>query len=101
MLADRVMRGEESSEFVARHLFLSGRLLLLLVCGAGYVLNGSKAIAGIAPHAACCHARSRWIARCDFLNRINLILPDGQITSCFPKWLVQPLFHKNFLLSLT
>src|ERR1700682_1191965 len=30
MLADGVMRGEEGSEFKARHLFLSGRLLLLL-----------------------------------------------------------------------
>src|SRR6266446_3348421 len=45
MLADRVMRGEESSEFEARYLFLSGGLLLLLVCGASYVLNGSRAIA--------------------------------------------------------
>src|SRR6266478_2623240 len=101
MLADRVMRGEESSEFEARHLFLSGGQLLFLVCCAGYVLNGSKAIAGIAPHAACCHARSRWIARCDLLNRINLILPDGQITSCFPKWLVQPLLQKYFPSRLT
>src|SRR5712691_8684676 len=101
MLAERAMRGEESSEFEARHLFLSGRLLLLLVCGAGYVLNGSKAIAGIAPHAACCHARSRGIARCDLLNRINLILPDGQITSCFPKWPVQPLLQKYFCFRLT
>src|SRR5438876_2468080 len=25
-----------------------------------------------------------------------LILPDGQITSCFPKWLVQPLLQKYF-----
>src|SRR5260370_11240741 len=24
------------------------------------------------------------------------ILPDGQITSCFPKWLVQPLLQKYF-----
>src|SRR6266446_2910840 len=23
-------------------------------------------------------------------------LPDGQITSCFPKWLVQPLLQKYF-----
>src|SRR6266581_25337 len=30
MLADRVMRGEKGSKFQARHLFLSGRLLLLL-----------------------------------------------------------------------
>src|SRR6266851_7433044 len=30
MLANRVMRGEEGSEFEARHLFLSGRLLLFL-----------------------------------------------------------------------
>src|SRR5258705_3025017 len=44
-LADRVMRGEESSEFEARHLFPSGSPLLFLVCCAGYVLNGSKAIA--------------------------------------------------------
>jgi hypothetical protein len=57
------MRGEEGTEFEARHLFLSGGLLLFLVCCAGYVLNGSKAIAGTAPHAACRHARSQWIAR--------------------------------------
>src|SRR6266436_9106399 len=101
MLADRVMRGEEGSEFEARHLFLSGRLLLLLVCGAGYVLNGSKAIACMAAYAAWCHARSRGIARCDLLNRINLILPDGQITSCFPKWPVQPLLQKYFCFRLT
>src|SRR5438034_4592237 len=25
-----------------------------------------------------------------------LILPVGQITSCFPKWLVQPLLQKYF-----
>src|SRR5713226_7388947 len=25
------------------------------------------------------------------------ILPDGQITSCFPKWLVQPLLQKYFV----
>ncbi len=49
MLADGVMRGEEGSEFEARHVFLSGRLLLFLVCCAGYVLNGSRAIAGFAP----------------------------------------------------
>src|SRR6266516_6874732 len=45
MLADWVMRGEEGSEFEASHLFPSGGLLLLLVCCAGYVLNGSRAIA--------------------------------------------------------
>jgi len=85
MLADRVMRGEEGTEFEARHLFLSGRLLLLLVCCAGYVLNGSKAIAGVAANAAWCHARSRWIARCDLLNRIDLILPDRVKISPRPK----------------
>src|ERR1700682_2311662 len=26
----------------------------------------------------------------------QLILPDGQITSCFPKWPVQPLLQKYF-----
>jgi len=26
----------------------------------------------------------------------QLILPDGQITSCFPKWRVQPLLQKYF-----
>jgi len=26
----------------------------------------------------------------------HLILPDGQITSCFPKWPVQPLLQKYF-----
>jgi hypothetical protein len=40
-----VMRGEEGTEFEARHLFLSGRLLLFLVCCAGHVPNCSKAIA--------------------------------------------------------
>ena len=28
-------------------------------------------------------------------------LPDGQITSCFPKWLVQPLLQKYFPSRLT
>src|ERR1700687_607808 len=32
----------------------------------------------------------------DLLNRINLILPVGQITSCFPKWPVQPHLQKYF-----
>src|SRR6266576_7172668 len=45
MLTDRMMWGEEGSEFEASHLFPSGGLLLLLVCCAGYVLNGYKAIA--------------------------------------------------------
>src|SRR5258707_9258931 len=31
----------------------------------------------------------------------RLILPDGQITSCFPKWLVQPLLQKYFPSHLT
>jgi hypothetical protein len=31
----------------------------------------------------------------------QLILPDGQITSCFPKWLVQPLLQKYFPSRLT
>ena len=26
----------------------------------------------------------------------HLLLPDGQITSCFPKWPVQPLLQKYF-----
>ena len=30
-----------------------------------------------------------------------LILPDGQITSCFPKWSVQPLLQKYFVWRLT
>src|SRR5207244_11456302 len=58
MLADRVMWGEEGSEFEARHLFPSGSLLLLLVCCAGYVLNCSKAIAegpgGLCSIVPCC-----------------------------------------------
>src|ERR1700694_5529885 len=29
------------------------------------------------------------------------ILPDGQITSCFPKWSVQPLLQKYFRSGLT
>src|ERR1700676_3565824 len=29
------------------------------------------------------------------------ILPDGQITSCFPKWSVQPLLQKYFCSRLT
>jgi hypothetical protein len=29
------------------------------------------------------------------------ILPDGQITSCFPKWRVQPLLQKYFCFRLT
>jgi hypothetical protein len=45
MLADRVMRGEEGSEFEACHGFLSGRLLLLIGLSAGYVLESAKAIA--------------------------------------------------------
>src|SRR5260221_13282779 len=28
-------------------------------------------------------------------------MPDGQITSCFPKWLVQPLLQKYFASHLT
>jgi len=28
-------------------------------------------------------------------------LPDGQITSCFPKWSVQPLLQKYFVWRLT
>jgi hypothetical protein len=35
---------------------------LLISWPAGYVLNGSKAIADTAAYAAWCHARSRWIA---------------------------------------
>jgi hypothetical protein len=31
----------------------------------------------------------------------KLILPDGQITSCFPKWPVQPLSQKYFPSRLT
>ena len=31
----------------------------------------------------------------------RLILPDGQITSCFPKWPVQPLLQKYFASHLT
>src|SRR3989442_6547797 len=27
---------------------------------------------------------------------LRVILPDGQITSCFPKWFVQPLLQKYF-----
>src|SRR5439155_5655207 len=30
-----------------------------------------------------------------------LILPDGQISSCFPKWPVQPLLQKYFSSRLT
>src|SRR6266496_3887862 len=30
-----------------------------------------------------------------------LILPDGQISSCFPKWSVQPLLQKYFVWRLT
>src|SRR5947208_2929316 len=30
-----------------------------------------------------------------------MLLPDGQITSCFPKWLVQPLLQKYFVSRLT
>src|SRR6266480_7770024 len=32
----------------------------------------------------------------DFVEGIQSILPVGQITSCFPKWLVQPLLQKYF-----
>ena len=32
----------------------------------------------------------------DFVEGIQSILPDGQITSCFPKWRVQPLLQKYF-----
>src|SRR6266576_740870 len=36
------------------------------------------------------------------LNRTaQLILPDGQLTSCFPKWPVQPLLQKYFVSRLT
>jgi hypothetical protein len=34
--------------------------------------------------------------RVKFVEPDRLILPDGQITSCFPKWLVQPLLQKYF-----
>jgi hypothetical protein len=37
---------------------------------------------------------------CEFLEPDQLILPDGQITSCFPKWPVQPLLQKYFCFSL-
>ena len=30
-----------------------------------------------------------------------MLLPDGQITSCFPKWPVQPLLQKYFCSRLT
>ena len=37
----------------------------------------------------------------EFLEPDELILPDGQITSCFPKWPVQPLLQKYFRSGLT
>jgi hypothetical protein len=45
MLADRMMRGEEGSEFKARHGFLSKRLLLLGGSAPNYGLARAKAIA--------------------------------------------------------
>jgi hypothetical protein len=45
MLADRVMRGEEGSEFEACHGFLSGRLVVGCPTFASYVLESAKAIA--------------------------------------------------------
>src|SRR6266550_5378011 len=85
MLADRVVRGEESSEFKARHLFLSGGLLLLDRQATCWI-NPRQSRRRPAAFAAWRHACRRWIAwsepsgitRCDRL-------PDGQITSDFPK----------------
>ena len=64
MLADRVMRGEEGSEFEARHGFLSGRLLLLmgLLAQATCWKASRQSRKGVAAYAAWCHARRRWIA---------------------------------------
>jgi hypothetical protein len=45
MLADRMMRGEEGSEFKARHGFLSKRLFLLVGSVPNYGLARAKAIA--------------------------------------------------------
>jgi hypothetical protein len=39
---------------------------------------------------------SSWLVEAD-----QLILPDGQISSCFPKWSVQPLLQKYFASRLT
>src|SRR5712671_3176364 len=58
-------------------------------------------------------SRKRWVGGSDRLraggslmqrNEVRaslLILPGGQITSCFPKWLVQPLLQKYFPSHLT
>jgi hypothetical protein len=63
MLADRVMRGEESSEFEARHGLLSG---LYCFWVARAKLRGGAAQGNhrsrILAYADWCHARSRWIA---------------------------------------
>jgi hypothetical protein len=40
-------------------------------------------------------------ANVNFIEPIQQVLPDGQITSCFPKWLVQPLLQKYFRFRLT
>ncbi len=56
---------------------------------------------------ACHRARiraTRWQCGCPetkLLNRINLILPDGQISSCFARMPVQPLLQKYFASPLT
>src|SRR5437868_10825512 len=39
--------------------------------------------------------------RCELFNRDRLILPDGQITSCFARMPVQPLLQKYFVSRLT
>ena len=64
MLADRMMRGEEGSEFEACHGFLSGRLLLLI--GLLRRLRAGK-LQGNRPTGIAAYAhgamRSRWIAQ--------------------------------------
>ena len=66
MLADRVMRGEEGSEFQARHGFLSGLSIVGLLWALVAKLRagsrqGNRGRA-IAAYPAWCHARRRWIA---------------------------------------
>jgi hypothetical protein len=53
MLADRVMRGEEGSEFEACHTFLSGRLFFLKGWVPNYGLGRAKAIAENAGEVCC------------------------------------------------
>ena len=75
------------------------------VCLASLRANGSRECAPDDRLREAIHldARQAWIASSASLLAMTAMqkLPDGQITSCFPKWLVQPLLQKYFPSHLT